>query len=72
MEGTVKWFDKKKGYGFISGDDGNEYFLHHSQLQDGAFLRENDIVTFESGKNEKGLQANNVSLKKKASERSEE
>ncbi|MBW2999464.1 cold shock domain-containing protein, partial [Candidatus Woesearchaeota archaeon] len=32
MEGTVKWFNSKKGYGFIEGDDGEDYFVHESVL----------------------------------------
>lgn len=33
MNGTVKWFDTRKGYGFIVGDDGQDYFVHYSQIQ---------------------------------------
>ena len=51
MKGTVKWFDSKKGYGFISGDDGKEYFVHQSNIQMQGFrkLDEGDIVDFEVG-----------------------
>ena len=51
MKGTVKWFDSKKGYGFISGDDGKEYFIHQSNIQMQGFrkLDEGDIVDFEVG-----------------------
>lgn len=51
MNGTVKWFDSKKGYGFISGDDGKEYFVHQSNIQMQGFrkLDEGDIVDFEVG-----------------------
>ena len=51
MNGTVKWFDSKKGYGFINGDDGKEYFVHQSNIQMQGFrkLDEGDIVDFEVG-----------------------
>ncbi|MFH1587825.1 MAG: cold shock domain-containing protein [Candidatus Diapherotrites archaeon] len=68
MEGTVKWFNKDKGFGFIQGDDGTDYFVHHTSLAQGVFLRENDKVSFESVKTEKGNQAKDVVLVKKDSE----
>ena len=51
MNGTVKWFDSKKGYGFINGDDGKDYFVHQSNIQMSGFrkLDECDIVDFEVG-----------------------
>ncbi|MBR9679239.1 MAG: cold shock domain-containing protein [Nanoarchaeota archaeon] len=60
MEGTVKWFDIKKGYGFINGTDGNDYFVHYSSLPEGIVLKEGESVTFEPAENEKGKQAQNV------------
>jgi len=68
MEGTVKWFNMKKGYGFIKGEDGEEYFVHQSSLAEGTFIRDNDLVSFEPAESEKGKQAQNVKLLKKASE----
>ena len=68
MEGTVKWYDRKKGYGFVLGDDEQEYFVHFTALPKGVFLWEGDLVSFEPGETEKGKQANNVQLVKKASE----
>jgi cold shock protein len=60
MNGTVKWFNKKKGYGFIKGDDEKDYFVHYTAVPRGVFLREEDKVTFDPIQNEKGLQAQNV------------
>lgn len=50
MEGTVKWFNSQKGYGFIIGEDGKDYFIHYSQIQMEGFktLSEGDIVSFET------------------------
>lgn len=68
MEGTVKWFNRIKGFGFIQGEDGKDYFVHHSAVQEGAFLREGDKVSFELTKTDKGMQAKDVKLVQKASE----
>lgn len=67
MEGTVKWYNLKKGYGFIKGDDGQDYFVHFSAL-DGAMLRENDKVSFDAVDTERGKQAQKVKLLQKGSE----
>ena len=67
MEGTVKWYNLKKGYGFIKGDDEQDYFAHFSAL-DGAMLRENDRVSFETVDTERGKQAQKVELLQKGSE----
>ena len=62
MEGIVKWFNRKKGYGFIQGDDGQDYFLHHTAIERGAFIRDNDRVSFEPVDGERGKQAQKVSV----------
>ena len=62
MQGSVKWFNRRKGYGFILSDEGEEYFVHYSALQKGNFLNENDRVSFEPIETEKGKQAKNVIL----------
>ncbi len=61
-KGTVKWFDERKGYGFIAGEDGKDVFLHFSSIAMGGFktLAEGDEVTFDVEENERGLVAKNV------------
>ncbi len=62
MEGKVKWFNSKKGYGFINGDDSEDYFVHHTSLPKGIFIRENDRVSFDVVETERGKQAQNVKM----------
>ncbi len=68
MQGTVKFFNRKKGFGFISGEDGKDYFVHFSGLAQGTFIRDNDIVSFDGAEGDRGLKAENVQLIKKGSE----
>ena len=62
MKGTVKWFNAKKGFGFISDEEGKDVFVHFSALQMDGFkvLEEGDEVEFEVIDGEKGQQAANV------------
>ena len=61
--GTVKWFNAKKGYGFISDEQGNDVFVHFSALNMDGFkeLKDGERVEFEVTEGEKGPQAANVS-----------
>jgi CspA family cold shock protein len=61
-QGTVKWFNNEKGYGFISRNSGDDVFVHHSAIQGAGFksLNEGDTIEFEVAKGPKGLQAQNV------------
>jgi cold shock protein len=62
-QGTVKWFNAEKGFGFITPDEGGQdLFVHHSAIQSQGFrtLDENQRVAFEVGQGQKGPQAINV------------
>jgi len=61
-QGTVKWFNDAKGYGFISRESGPDVFVHHTAIVSEGFrsLNEGDKVSFEIGEGPKGLQARNV------------
>ncbi|MDO8459919.1 MAG: cold shock domain-containing protein [Nanoarchaeota archaeon] len=61
MKGKVKFFNQVKGFGFISAEDGKEYFVHNTGLNDGVSIREGDSVTFEIEQGDKGPKASKVS-----------
>ena len=60
--GQVKWFDPKKGYGFILGPDGQDVFVHYSQIQGDGFrsLKDGEDVDYELIQGDKGFQARSV------------
>jgi CspA family cold shock protein len=62
MQGTVKFFNAEKGFGFISRDGGEDIFVHFSSITGDGFktLNEGDIVEFEIGQGRKGDEAQNV------------
>jgi len=61
-EGTVKWFNSRKGYGFIAAVDGNDVFVHYSSITSDGYktLAEGDVVSFDIVQGEKGPRAENV------------
>ncbi len=61
-EGTVKWFSEKKGFGFISQEEGEDVFVHHSSIDMPGFkaLAEGDRVSFEVEETDRGPKAKNV------------
>ncbi|OPX24794.1 MAG: hypothetical protein B1H04_01405 [Planctomycetales bacterium 4484_123] len=60
--GRVKWFDPKKGYGFIIGEQGQDVFVHYSSIEGEGFraLKDGEVVSYDLVKGEKGDQARNV------------
>jgi CspA family cold shock protein len=60
--GTVKWFNDSKGFGFITSEDGSDVFVHHTSIQGNGFksLAEGDSVSFDTEKGPKGPKAINV------------
>jgi len=60
MEGTVKWYNERKSYGFIETGDSKDVFVHRSALPEGTILNEGDKVEFDLEQSPKGPQAVNV------------
>ena len=62
--GTVKWFNEKKGFGFIEQEDGPDVFVHHTGIDASGFrsLNEGDQVTFDIEEGPKGVHAVNVKV----------
>lgn len=61
-QGTVKWFNDTKGFGFIKGEDGKDIFVHHTEIKADGFrsLKEGEKVEFEMAQGPKGPKATNV------------
>jgi cold shock protein len=66
IEGTVKWFNDSKGFGFIEQENGDDVFVHHTAINSEGFksLQEGERVTFEVEQGEKGPAATNVTSMK--------
>ena len=64
IEGTVKWFNESKGFGFLSHEGGPDVFVHHSEIRAEGYrsLNEGDKVQFEITQSPKGPRASNVTL----------
>lgn len=60
MNGTVKFFNEEKGFGFVTADDGKEYFFHKSALGEGTQINKDDAVTFDVEDGDRGPKAVNV------------
>ncbi len=62
VNGTVKWFSSQKGYGFVSDENGNDYFTHVSEIPDGKNLDQGDEVSFEPIEGTKGSKATKLEI----------
>ncbi len=60
MKGTIKWYNSRKGYGFIQGEDEKEVFVHRSAIPNGTYLNEGDKVEYEIEDTERGQSAKDV------------
>jgi CspA family cold shock protein len=60
MKGKIKWYNPRKGFGFIVGDDGKDIFVHQTDIQTDVSLNDDDPVEYEIEKSEKGFKAKNV------------
>jgi len=62
MQGKVKWFNAEKGYGFITAENGKEYFAHFSQIKKDGYksLAEGEAVSFDVTEGQRGPQASNI------------
>ncbi len=59
-EGTVKFFNGMRNFGFITGEDGKEYFVHGSGVKEGTALKEGDKVSFKAVQGDRGMKAEGV------------
>ena len=60
MNGKIKWYNARKGFGFIESENGKDIFVHRSAVPAGVFLNEGDNVEFETEETDKGVKATNI------------
>jgi len=60
MNGKVKWYNSRKGFGFIEGEDGKDIFVHRSSIPQGVFLNEGASVEYETEESDTGPKAINI------------
>ncbi|MBU0758618.1 MAG: cold shock domain-containing protein [Nanoarchaeota archaeon] len=72
MNGTVKFYNRVKQFGFVTGDDGEDYFVHVSAVKEGVNLDEGVRVSFQGMDGDRGKKAENVTLEESSSEESAE
>ena len=72
VEGTVKFFNRNRNYGFINGDDGKTYFVHGTGLKEGVEIDEGDRVSFKGTEGDKGPKAEEVEKLKEKKEKKKE
>ena len=68
MKGNVKFYNESKGFGFITAEDGKDYFVHISGIPEGLELRDEDAVTFDIEEGDRGPKAVNIALDTGSSE----
>ena len=60
MKGTIKWYNARKGFGFIQGEDEKDVFVHRSAIPNGTYINEGDKVEYEIEESERGPQATKI------------